>query len=377
MNNTNLPPDYPEVKRTYTPEEAGHEKRRRPVSRYSVKRLKRKKPNPGVALLVCFFAAVFAVTLFFILSGKNKTQLPPDTSDILSSQTNGQDSTTPVTTDDGLAYKSVEIPQHQMYWGDLILVNAQHEYFFPQEAESEIVEIKNAKNEYYGLSSYSTGLSRHVVNAFNTLCTDYYNYSGFKWMQVNSAYRSKQEQTDLYAEYTEAYGADYAKSYVANPGYSEHHTGLAMDLNVNVDGSIFYVESYEGCEWFRENADNYGFILRYPHDKVYMTGISYESWHYRYVGTPHSQIMSDMNFCLEEYINYLKNFTYDTKCLGYDVSTGVYDIPDAEKYNGGVMIYYAPCEGETTKIKVPKNSEYSVSGNNVDGFVVTVTAKSE
>ena len=279
--------------------------------------------------MVCLFAAVFAVSLFFILSGKNKTALPPDTTDYLSAQTAGED-TPDVTTDDGLAYREITVPQHQMYYGDLILVNSQHEYFFPEEAEREIVDIKSVKNEYYGLSSYSTGLSKNVIEQFNTLCTDYNNYSGFRWMQVNSAYRSKQEQTDLYAEYTEAYGADYAKAYVANPGFSEHHTGLAMDLNVNVDGSIYYVETYEGCQWFRENAKEYGFILRYPDDKVYMTGISYESWHYRYVGTPHSQIMSDMNFCLEEYIKYLKNYTYDTKCLGYDASTGVFDIPDAE-----------------------------------------------
>ncbi|MDD6094713.1 MAG: M15 family metallopeptidase [Clostridia bacterium] len=367
MNN-NFDPDYPQVKRTYTPEEAGHEKRRRPVSRYSVKRIKKKKPNPGVLLLVLVFAAIFAVTIYLIASGKSRTELPADTTDYFSDSVTDQT----VTTDDGLPYTVITVPSEQMYYGDLILVNSQNEYFFPEAAEQNIVDIKSAKNEYYGLSSYSTGLSKNVIEQFNTLCTDYYNYSGFKWMQVNSAYRSKQEQIDLYAEYTELYGADYAKAYVATPGFSEHHTGLALDLNVNVDGSIYYVESYEGCDWFRENAKNYGFILRYPDDKVHMTGISYESWHYRYVGTPHSQIMSDMNFCLEEYINYLKNYTYDTVCLGYDAATGVRDIPGGEEYDGGVMIYYVPCEGEETKVKVPKNSEYTVSGNNVDGFVVTV-----
>ncbi len=365
--NDNFDPDYPQVKRTYTPEEAGHEKNRRPVSRYSVKRMKKKKLNPGVLLLVLFFAAIFAVCIYLIASGRNRPAEPADTGIVP-----GGETVADTTADDGLPYEKITLSADQVYYGDLILVNSQHEYFFPGEAEKNIVEISSVKNGYYGLSAYSTRLSKNVVEKFNTLCEDYYKYSGFKWMQVNSAYRSKQEQTDLYAEYTETYGEDYAKSYVATPGFSEHHTGLAMDLNVNVDGAIYYVESYEGCQWFRENAKNYGFILRYPDDKVHMTGISYESWHYRYVGTPHSQIMADMNLCHEEYISYLKNYTYDTTCLGYDTATGVYDVK-AEEYDGGVMIYYAESEGEETEVKVPKGAEYTVSGNNVDGFIITVT----
>lgn len=369
MNN-NFDPDYPQVKRTYTPEEAGHDKVRRPVSRYSPKRMAKKKINVGTLLLVLLFAAIFAVTVYLIVSGKNKNTLP----DMVTTPVSDETTDSAVTTDDGLPYTVVTLPESQIYYGDLILVNSLHEYHFPEEEEREIVNISTAKNDYYCMADPTASLSRRVIDKFNQLCTDYYNYSGFSWMQVNSAYRSKQEQTDLYAQYTEAYGADYAAAYVANPGFSEHHTGLAMDLNVNVNGEIFYVESYEGCAWFRENAKNYGFILRYPDDKVYMTGINYESWHYRYVGVPHSQIMADMNFCHEEYINYLKNYTYDTVCLGYDSATGVCDMK-AEDYTDGVMIYYAPADGEETKVKVPKNTEYTVSGNNIDGFIVTVTGE--
>ena len=365
MNNE-FDPDYPQVKRTYTPEEAGHDKKRKPVSRYNVKRNLKKRPNPGVALLVLFFIAVFAVFIYLIANERTKPATSP-------ADTEAEDSgDSIVTTEDSLPYSVIKESEEQMHYGDLILVNSQHEYFFPEEAEKEITKIKEAKNEYYGMADSTACLQSGVIEKFNTLCTDYFNYNGFRWMQVNSAYRSKQEQTDLYAEYTEAYGADYAKAYVANPGFSEHHTGLALDLNVNMDGSIYYVESYEGCQWFRENAKKYGFILRYPDDKVYMTGINYESWHYRYVGLPHSLIMADMNFCHEEYINYLKKYTYDTVRLGYNEATGVYDIPAEEEYSGGIMIYYEPCAGPETEIKVPKNATYTVSGNNVDGFIVTV-----
>ena len=190
-------------------------------------------------------------------------------------------------------------------------------------------------------------------------------------MQVNSAYRSRDDQISIYNQYTESYGADYAKAYVANPGFSEHHTGLAMDLNINRNGAISYVESDEGAAWFRENAGNYGFILRYPSDKVYMTGINYESWHYRYVGTPHSLIMNDMNMCLEEYERFLKDYTYDTTRIAYNNATGVEYVPAEENADGRTLIYYAPSEGEETEIKIPKGYTYELSGNNTDGFIIT------
>ena len=154
---------------------------------------------------------------------------------------------------------------------------------------------------------------------------------------------------------------------------SEHHTGLGIDLNVNRDGAISYVESDEGCQWFREKCQEYGFILRYPKDKVHLTGINHESWHYRYVGVPHAQIMEDLNLCLEEYTDYVKSYTYDGICMGYSDETGAFDMKADEFYeNGGTMIYYVPAEEDgTTSFFVPKDCEYTVSGNNVDGFVVT------
>ena len=293
-------PDEPGVKRRYTPEEAGHDIRRKPVSR--ARRRRRKGVNVGVLIVSAIFAVVIGISLFIIISGKKRPEvIYPDT-------TAADAATEPLeSVDDGRSYYTVTIASDQIYYGDLILVNAATEYRFPAEAENSIVNISEYKNEYYLMADPAARLSKNVVDRFNTLCTDYSAYNGFRYMQVNSAYRSREEQINVYNSYAQSNGEDYAKAYVATPGYSEHHTGLALDLNINRGGSISYVESDEGAAWFRDNAKNYGFILRYPSDKVYMTGISYESWHYRYVGLPHSQIISDMNMCLEEYVEYVNS----------------------------------------------------------------------
>ena len=357
----------PEIKRSYTPEEAGHASRRRPVSRMS--RRRKKSINPGVLLIVFVFAAVIGISLYFIISGKARTVPKADDTSAVPELTGD---TEPV--DDGKIYFTVSAENEKIHEGDLILVNAYNEYMFPEEAEKNIVDVSKYKNEHFVMADASAKLEKGVLDKFNTLCDDYFAYSGFEYMQINSAYRSKQSQIDVYDSYTRDYGAEYAKAYVANPGFSEHHTGLSMDLNVNINGSIAYVETYDGCAWFRENCKNYGFILRYPKDKVHLTGINYESWHYRYVGTPHAQIISDMNFCLEEYETYIKDYTWDTYRLLVAEDGTITTLEADSEYDGvGTQIYYVPLDTkkDETEIKIPKGWDYRISGNNMDGFIVT------
>ena len=89
---------------------------------------------------------------------------------------------------------------------------------------------------------------------------------------------------------------------INKPGTSEHNLGLAIDFNY-VD---YDFDQTKGFKWLVKNAQNYGFILRYPKDKQDITGITYESWHWRYVGKEHSKIIKEKGYCLEEYIDYLK-----------------------------------------------------------------------
>lgn len=89
-----------------------------------------------------------------------------------------------------------------------------------------------------------------------------------------------------------------AEDWVATPGTSEHELGIAVDINSEGSGS----EADGLYQWLSENAYRYGFIQRYPQDKSDITGISYEPWHYRYVGREAAEEIYSEGICLEEYL---------------------------------------------------------------------------
>ena len=129
------------------------------------------------------------------------------------------------------------------------------------------------------------------------------------WIQ--SAYRSVARQKELYDASVKKYlqegktqeeAEKLTNEYINKPGSSDHNLGLAVDFN-KVDNGF---EKLDGFKWLQKNAENYGFVLRYPKDKEDITKIAYESWHWRYVGVEHAKKMNELNMCLEEYIQYLK-----------------------------------------------------------------------
>lgn len=127
---------------------------------------------------------------------------------------------------------------------------------------------------------------------------------GYKIVAV-SAYRSYYYQDSLYKNYVKEKGLEYADKCSARPGHSEHQTGLAVDImGSNNDYNLF--ASSKEFNWVKENAHKYGFILRYPEGKEYITGFKYEPWHYRYVGDIASYIYEN-NITLEEYFTFHKN----------------------------------------------------------------------
>ncbi len=131
---------------------------------------------------------------------------------------------------------------------------------------------------------------------------------GYTGWQVNAGYRSVQYQQKLFDDRVYAYRQEgmtgqqaraKVRQTVADPGASEHHTGLAFDLAITGEASFGATKQ---SVWLREHCWEYGFIIRYPADKTKITKISHEPWHVRYVGTEHSLIMRDENLCLEEYL---------------------------------------------------------------------------
>ena len=115
-----------------------------------------------------------------------------------------------------------------------------------------------------------------------------------------SGYRSYEYQDNLYNKYVEHDSKEKADTYSARPGHSEHQTGLAVDIS---DGKKAYTEfqNTKEFEWMQKNAYKFGFILRYPKEKEYITGYVYESWHYRYVGLEIALYIKKHNITFDEY----------------------------------------------------------------------------
>lgn len=174
---------------------------------------------------------------------------------------------------------------------NLILVNKYNyltEDYIPENLEP--IDIAYARS---GMQ-----LVREAKEAFETLSEDAKKEG--KNIIAMSSYRSYDYQVNLYDNYVATDGKEAADTYSARAGYSEHQTGLAVDVYNKVLPYTSFEETEE-FNWMQENAYKYGFILRFPKDKVNITGYQYESWHYRYVGKEAAKYIHDHDLTLEEY----------------------------------------------------------------------------
>ena len=120
---------------------------------------------------------------------------------------------------------------------------------------------------------------------------------------LNSGYRTYEEQKNVYEDYKNTKGEEYADGIAARPDFSEHQTGLALDIiTYGATGKTF--DTTSAFKWLMNNADKYGFILRYPKDKEEITGYSYESWHFRYLGKELASEVKKSGLTFDEYYAY-------------------------------------------------------------------------
>ena len=142
-------------------------------------------------------------------------------------------------------------------------------------------------------------LRKEVANAFSELV------KAGKEKQINikaiASYRSFAYQKNLYDYYEQSQGKEYADKYYARPGQSEHNSALAVDVTINNE-NFNEIENSEHYDWLLKHIADYGFILRYPEDKVDVTGYQYESWHLRYVGKDIAKEIVKQGLTLDEYI---------------------------------------------------------------------------
>lgn len=132
-------------------------------------------------------------------------------------------------------------------------------------------------------------------DAYSSLSADIMERFGEN-IYITSSFRTRDEQSALFDEL----GPDVAQ----RPGESEHETGLALDVAVKGFGGSSFINAETG-KYVNLSAWKHGFIIRYPEGKEYITGISYEPWHIRYVGYPHAEIIEKGRMTLEEYIDFL------------------------------------------------------------------------
>lgn len=192
--------------------------------------------------------------------------------------------------------QSVETPKKKI--DDWRLTLANYDNLLPEDFTVKVSNIDKTRQ----FDSRAIDELNDMMNAMKK--------DGVTNVWVQSAYRSVARQKELYDNSVKKYiqqgksqeeAEKLTDEYINKPGSSDHNLGLAVDFNY-VDNKF---EKLDGFKWLKNNAENYGFVLRYPKDKEDITKIAYESWHWRYVGVEHAKKMNDLNMCLEEYIEYL------------------------------------------------------------------------
>ena len=265
---------------------------------------------------------------------------------------NTPDSTQPATAPVDTTWTTISVDYSEINKGDLVLVNKTYEYKFTEELS--IVDVFSNLNEYYTVSDGAVLLEANTIYYLNMMMEAYYNgTSGNTDLRVIGGHRSKDMQTDKFENNT----TDIAG------GYSDYHTARSLDIaTFPTDGSSSYYLIKDGVySWVFENASKYGFIQRYPEGKDNITGVEARSYTFRYVGIPHAIHISQNNLSLEEYIDTVKTYTKDAPLK----------ITDGVK---NYEVYYVMANANNiTEVTVPSNKTYTISGNNVDGFIVTVS----
>lgn len=272
--------------------------------RKKAKRMQKQKLNKKKVFMVI---AIPILIIIFINSKKNKNievlgkgtdvkETQSTSENNITNNTNIPTQTTDASTNSTQTTNKVEIT-------DWKLRLANYDNLLPEDFEVELANIDNSKEP----KQFDARAVKYLKDMINAMKKD-----GNTKIWCQSTYRSVKRQKELYDASVQKYlkqgktqeEADkLTLEYINKPGGSDHNLGLAVDFNY-VDNSFAKTSEYK---WLLKNAENYGFILRYPEDKEDKTKIAYESWHWRYVGEENAKRMNELNMCLEEYVEYLQN----------------------------------------------------------------------
>lgn len=177
----------------------------------------------------------------------------------------------------------------------LVLVNRNNPF-----KDNNLFNIVNC-NSLYAKDRYLEEKTYESFLKFKDFLKDY-NVQ----IEIESGYRSLDYQQKVWDECVLEKGLEHTKKYVAKPGYSEHQTGLAVDICFYINDKFYIeheLENLDCLKLIKENAYKFGFIERYPENKEKITGYQYEPWHLRYIDDVNvAKFIKDNNLCLEEYL---------------------------------------------------------------------------
>ena len=330
-----------------------------------------------VATLACLLAAI-AVSLAFISASNLTPKQPTDDNKTPVVDTNNPDQTqkpeendpgqTPTPEDPNKdpntqGGDTVVIPEGSVTWvtapgiasGTLVLVNNDNPYL-----------SANA-----GIAASTMGGSIQIVNVKENRTSSTANLQ-VSANSVELSYSFVDMLCKMADAMVEACDNTTANLIVHNgfmrdtdPNSSELFTGLSTELRINDSGKFYQFKDNMKLpttirEWVLAHCHEYGIIQRYPADKVTETGSSASVAQFRYVGKVHAKYMNEMNYCLEEYLTVIKEYNFNKRL---DITV------DEVEYS----LYFVKEADATKGIPVPKNADYEISGNNIDGYVVLVT----
>ncbi len=285
----------------------------------------KKKRKNGTKILVLLWVFVF-VAIGFELFFRNEIKFITmdylsriSTCEIGKLETKERSGMKTVSLDEFLGYENVTANE------SLLMVNEKYKISKNYTPQTVYHEERNVE------------MNACAEESFDKLSKALFDETG-ETLFISSAYRDFEKQKEVKEEERET---------AQNPGCSEHQTGLALDVFVKNFAGESFIKSESG-QFVNENCGDYGFIIRYTSFGKEKTGISYEPWHLRYVGLPHSKIINESKITFEEYIEFLeigKFYTYEN---------------------------YLITRQNTKNIFVPKSFESAVaSEDNTGAFIIT------
>ena len=333
-----------------------------------------------LVLVIAVILSMWLVAAFAIVRYVNGTDLPDteDTTEVADTsevESEGEDTDTLDTQEEHAAgFIDVKMVAGSYKLGELILINSAYTYDQKKDTylTKELVSVWEYARQNLVVSQQADMLRIDTVSAMNEMFAAFKAETGLSGYCFRPDYGfCTADQQQKWYDSTALKHPGKADAYEFKGGESEHETGRAFDLKVEQNGAGIHIRNAdEKYLWIYDNCYKYGIVYRYPSDKTEITGVSMaanstHADHFRYVGKAAAAVMKANNWCLEQLLTEINKYTYNGEHLKVEGADGT-------KYE--MYFYPANLDGET-QVKVPADTQYSISGNNIDGFIVTLTIK--